>query len=121
MEPDLWHQTEDSKSFLYNSDLGITGWLAEVRGLRSDAAFLLQYDLIAFLQPAQNFCLRAVGDPNVDRHLILAFLTLRIGNLNRRLLVLVVENRAFRDLQIILVLVQDDFRVRGHLGLEFAA
>jgi len=33
MEPDLWHQTEDSNSFLYNSDLGMSGWLAEVRGL----------------------------------------------------------------------------------------
>src|SRR5579872_1879480 len=48
---------------------------------------LLQYDLIAFLQPAQHFGLRAVRDSDVDGNFILAFFALRVGNLYGCLLV----------------------------------
>src|SRR3984957_6053942 len=71
--------------------------------------FLLQYDLIAFLQSAQHFGFRAVRDPNVDGNFVLAIFALRIWNLDRGFLILVVKDGAFRNLQHALVFFQDDF------------
>src|SRR5258708_3697191 len=82
---------------------------------------LLQHYLIAFLQPAEHFRLRAVGYPNVDCEFVLAVLALRIGNFHGGLLILVVKNRAFRNLEDSLVLFQNDLSIGGHLSLEFAA
>src|SRR5579862_7988201 len=82
---------------------------------------LLQYDLIAFFQPAQYFGLRAVRDSDVDGHFIFAVFTLRVGNLHGCLLVFVVDDRAFRNLQNVLVFFQDNFRVGSHLGFQLAA
>src|ERR1700722_19062691 len=58
---------------------------------------LLQHHLVALFQPAKDFCLRAVRDSDVNCNLILAFLALRIGNFDRSLFILVVENGAFRN------------------------
>src|SRR5437868_15101884 len=82
---------------------------------------LLQHYLIAFFQPAQHFGLGAVRDPDIDGNLVLALFALRVRNFHRGLLVLVVQDRAFRNLQHTLVFVQDDFRVGGHLSFELAA
>src|SRR5258708_38404869 len=82
---------------------------------------LLKHDLITFLEAAQHFRLGAVRNPDIDRELILAIFSLWVRNLHRRLLVLIVKNRAFRNLQDILVFFKDDFGVGGHLGLKFAA
>src|ERR1017187_2880187 len=82
---------------------------------------LLQNYLIAFLQPAQHFGLRAVRDSDVDGNFVLALFTFRVRHFHRGLLILVVKDCAFRNLQHILVLFQDDFRIGGHLSLEFAA
>ena len=51
---------------------------------------LLQHYLIAFLQSAEHFRLRAVGDSNVDCDLVLAFLALRIGNFHGCLFIFIV-------------------------------
>src|SRR5271168_3681306 len=96
------------------------GASAKQGGLRLTAA-LLQHDLIAILQPAEHFRPRAVGYSNVDGNLILPLFPLGIGNLDGSLLVLIVENGAFRNLQHVLMLLQNNLRVRGHLGFQFAA
>src|SRR5579862_2965676 len=82
---------------------------------------LLQNDLVAFLQTAQDFSLRSIRNPDVDGNLALAFLTFLVGNLHRGLLVFVVQDRAFGDLQHVLVLFQDDLGVGRHSRFQFAA
>src|SRR3977135_361623 len=82
-----------------------------------DPGPLLQHYLIAFFEPTEELGLGAVRDSYVNRNLLLAVFRAGIGHFDRRLLVLVVDNRAFGDLEHTLVFFQNDFRVRGHLGL----
>src|SRR6266446_1081691 len=77
---------------------------------------LLQHYLIAFFEPTEELGLGAVRDSYVNRNLLLAVFRAGIGHFDRRLLVLVVDNRAFGDLEHTLVFFQNDLRVGGHLG-----
>src|SRR6201987_3891727 len=69
---------------------------------------LLQHYLIAFLQSAQHFGLRSIRNSDVHSNLALALFALLVGNFNRSFLVLVVQDRTFRNLHYVLVLFQDD-------------
>src|SRR6185437_6098585 len=82
---------------------------------------LLQHHLVAFLQTAEQLGLGAVGDADIDRDFLLAVFGASVGNFNRRLLVFVVNNRAFGNLKNVLVFFQNDFRVGGHLSLQLPA
>src|ERR1700674_2546616 len=79
---------------------------------------LLQHHLVALFQHAKDFGLRAVRDSDVNRNLVLAFLALRIGNFDRSLFILVVENSPFRNLQDAFALFKNNFRVGCHLSFE---
>ena len=72
----------------------------------------------AFGQALQHFGLRAVADAGGDGHLAEALFVGRIGHLHRGRLVLVVDDRAFRNRQHPLVLFQNDLRVGRHLRLQ---
>src|SRR5450631_3765935 len=50
---------------------------------KPDPPALLQYDLIAFLQTAEDFCLGAVGDSDVDGNFVLALFTFWIRHFHR--------------------------------------
>ena len=81
---------------------------------------LLQNDFFAFFQPAQEFSFGAVRDSDVDRHFAFTFLAFGIRHLDRRFLILVVENRALRDLKDRFVFFQNDLCVGRHIGFQFA-
>src|SRR5258708_5509951 len=86
-----------------------------------DPGPLLQHYLIAFFEPAEEFGLGAVRNSYVDRNLLLAVFRAGIGDFDRCLFVLVVDNRALGNLEHTLVFFQNDFRVGGHFGLQFTA
>src|SRR4051812_42809760 len=81
---------------------------------------LLQDDLIALLEAFQDFRLGAVRDADLDGSLLLAAVSLRVHDLDGSFLVFVVDDGAFGDHQDVLVLFEDDLRVRRHGSLEFA-
>src|SRR5579884_2584225 len=89
-------------------------------GVCRDHWRLLQDHLVAFFQSAQDLSLGAIRNSDVDRNFCLAVLPLRIRDFNRRFAIFVVNDCAFRNLQHVLVLFQNDFRVGGHLSFQFA-
>src|SRR3990172_1532985 len=82
---------------------------------------LLEDDLVAFLHALDQLGLDAVRDPELHRHLALAPVGLRVGHLERRLALLVVQERGLRHRQDAFLLLEDHLGVRGHVRLELAA
>src|SRR5271165_4148749 len=64
---------------------------------------LLQYDLVAFVQPFQDFGFGAIGNANVDGDLALTVFALGIRNVDGSVAVFVVNDCAFGDLENVLV------------------
>src|SRR5882762_8180528 len=83
---------------------------------------LLQYHLVIFLERlVDQLRLRAVGNSNLDSNLAFALFALRIWHFPGRLLFLVVDQRALRNLENVLVFFQNHFGIRCHIGLELPA
>src|SRR5690348_14634919 len=99
---------------------GSPGW--RVPGDSSGAApQLLQHYLLPFLETVEHLGLGAIGNPKFYGEFLLAVLGVRIRHFHRRLLVLVIKDGPLRNHEHVLVLFQDDFRVRGHRCLQLAA
>src|ERR1700748_339920 len=78
------------------------GNLTYSKRIREQGTALLQHDLVVFFQAAEQLCLCAVGDATGNVHLALAVFAFGIGDLDRRLLIFVVDDRAFGDDQNVL-------------------
>src|SRR5205085_2817471 len=88
--------------------------------LRLRNRVLLQNHLAALFESVEQLGLGAVGDTDFHCDLLFAFFGIGIRNFNRGFAVLVIEERSLRESQHILVFVQQDFRIGGHHGFQFA-
>src|SRR4051812_45131842 len=85
------------------------------------SAALLQHHFFIFFQIVADYLgFGAVGDADLHVHLAFAVLAFGIHQLDRRMLVFVVDDGAFGNDDGVLVLVQDDLGVRRHAGFQFA-
>src|SRR5580658_901344 len=82
--------------------------------------YLLQDDLLPRVESLGDLCLGTVADTRDHRDFAFARRAGRIGYLDRRGLILVIEDSAFRHGDDSLTLFQNDLRVGGHLGAQLA-
>src|SRR5579864_3307128 len=80
---------------------------------------LLQYDLLSFFQPTEQFGLGAIGDAHCYCDFLFALFGRGIRNFDRCITVFVIDQSAFRDHEDSLVIFQDNLRVGSHHGFEF--
>ena len=84
-------------------------------------SLLLQHDLVAFFEAGDDFGDGSVGESDGDGDLAEALFLMFVGNLDRGILLVVVEHSVFRNGEDALVLIEENFGVGGHVGLELAA
>ena len=82
---------------------------------------LLENDGVAGVEAGEDFGLGAVGDAGFDVYLAAAFLLLGVGDFDRGVAVLIVDDGLFGDGEDALVLVEENFGVSCHVGFELAA
>ncbi len=82
---------------------------------------MLKDDGIAGFQAGKDFSFGAVGDAGLDINLAASIFLFGVGDFDRGVTVLVVEDGLFGDGEDVLVLFEEDFGVGGHVGFELAA
>src|SRR5215467_1123658 len=85
------------------------------------SASLLENDLLFFVQPGKDLGLHAVRAAQLHIDLFLPVLALGVRDLHLRFAVLVVDHGGFGRHQYVLLLLQENFRIGAHIGLELAA
>src|SRR5229473_4008353 len=82
---------------------------------------LLQNDFLLLAEALEDLRLHAVGDAELHAKFFLALVGLGVGDLDRGLSLLVVNQRGFRDHQDIFLFFEEDFGIGAHVGLELPA
>src|SRR6266852_446068 len=82
---------------------------------------LLQNDLLLLAETLEDLRLHAVGDAELYAEFFLAVVGLGIGDLDRGLSLLVVNQGGLWNRQDVFLLFEEDFGIGAHVGFEFAA
>jgi hypothetical protein len=84
-------------------------------------SLLLKDDGVAGLEAGENLGLCAVGDAGLDIDLAAAVLSFGVGNFDRGVAILIVEDGLLGDCQDVFVLFEENLGVGGHIGFELTA